>query len=133
MHAYVKQLVKMCLPGIFIVTLLTLSIPAVHGGKVLVFPQEGSHWVNMKVIIEELHSRVCEMIIKMLENKQLMQSIRETKYDLVLTDPLNGGGVVLAHYLNVPLVFNVRWTIGELTRDINKGSQLSPGQSHVME
>lgn len=52
------------------------------------------------------------MIIKMLENKQLMQSIRETKYDLVLTDPANGGGVVLAHYLNVPLVFNVRWTIG---------------------
>uniref|UniRef100_A0AAZ3S1R4 UDP-glucuronosyltransferase n=1 Tax=Oncorhynchus tshawytscha TaxID=74940 RepID=A0AAZ3S1R4_ONCTS len=144
---------KMCLPGIFIVTLLTLSIPAVHGGKVLVFPQDGSHWVNMKVIIEALHSRghsvsvvrpsdswyiketsphyssitidipggdgffeihrkVCEMIIKMLENKQLMQSIRETKYDLVLTDPLNGGGVVLAHYLNVPLVFNVRWTIG---------------------
>ncbi|XP_064815463.1 UDP-glucuronosyltransferase 2B15-like isoform X2 [Oncorhynchus masou masou] len=177
----------MCLPGIFIVTLLTLFIPAVHGGKVLVFPQEGSHWVNMKVIIEALHSRghsvsvvrpsnswyiketslhyssittdipggadeelfrsfvsrliqikregnsawtrfsldmelkdgffeihrkVCEMIIKMLENKQLMQSIKETKYDLVLTDPLNGGGVVLAHYLNVPLVFNVRWTIG---------------------
>ncbi|XP_036819772.1 UDP-glucuronosyltransferase 2C1-like [Oncorhynchus mykiss] len=187
MHAYVKQLVKMCLPGIFIVTLLTLSIPAVHGGKVLVFPQDGSHWVNMKVIIEALHSRghsvsvvrpsdswyiretsphyssitidipggadeeffrsfvsrliqikregnsawtrfsldmelkdgffeihrkVCEMIIHMLENKQLMQSIRETKYDLVLTDPLNGGGIVLAHYLNVPLVFNVRWTIG---------------------
>ncbi|XP_045563925.1 UDP-glucuronosyltransferase 2C1 isoform X3 [Salmo salar] len=176
----------MCLPGIFIVTLLTLSIPAVHGGKVLVYPQDGSHWINMKVIIEALHSRghsvsvvrpsdswyiketsphyssitidipggadeeffssfvsrqiqiqregksawtrfsldmelkdrfsemhrrVCEMVIQMLENKQLMQSIRETKYDLVLTDPANGGGVVLAHYLNVPLVFNVRWTI----------------------
>uniref|UniRef100_A0A673XTM9 UDP glucuronosyltransferase 5 family, polypeptide F1 n=1 Tax=Salmo trutta TaxID=8032 RepID=A0A673XTM9_SALTR len=171
MQVYVNQLVKMSLPGIFIVTMLTLSIPAVHGGKVLVFPQDGSNWVNMKVIIEALHSRghsvsvvrpsdswyiketsphyssitidipggadeeffrsfvsrliqikregkffeihrkVCEMIIKMLENKQLMQSIRETKYDLVLTDPANGGGVVLAHYLNVPLVFNVRWTI----------------------
>ncbi|KAM9817423.1 UDP-glucuronosyltransferase 2B1-like [Neosynchiropus ocellatus] len=27
------------------------------GGKVLVSPVDGSHWVNMKVIIEELHSR----------------------------------------------------------------------------
>ncbi|GLD73309.1 neuroplastin isoform X1 [Lates japonicus] len=27
------------------------------GGKVLVFPHDGSHWVNMKVLVEELHSR----------------------------------------------------------------------------
>ncbi|XP_034151340.1 UDP-glucuronosyltransferase 2A2-like [Esox lucius] len=186
MHDSAKTLVKMGLSTVFIVTLLVLSMTAVHGGKVLVFPQDGSHWVNMKVIIEELHSRghsmsvvrssdswyiketslhynsitvdvpggadeeffrsfvsrqiqiqregnfawtrfsldmelkdrfsemhhkVCEMVIHMLENSTLMESIRETKYDLVLTDPANGGGVVLAHYLNVPLVFNVRWTI----------------------
>ncbi|XP_052453704.1 UDP-glucuronosyltransferase 2A1-like isoform X1 [Carassius gibelio] len=29
----------------------------VFGGKVLVFPLDGSHWVNMKVLIEELHTR----------------------------------------------------------------------------
>uniref|UniRef100_A0A672LJF8 Glucuronosyltransferase n=1 Tax=Sinocyclocheilus grahami TaxID=75366 RepID=A0A672LJF8_SINGR len=29
----------------------------VFGGKVLVYPSDGSHWVNMKVLIEELHTR----------------------------------------------------------------------------
>ncbi|XP_062406367.1 UDP-glucuronosyltransferase 2C1-like isoform X1 [Sardina pilchardus] len=38
-----------------LVLLVTLSMSS--GGKVLVFPVDGSHWVNMKVIIEELHSR----------------------------------------------------------------------------
>ncbi|RVE74691.1 hypothetical protein OJAV_G00025410 [Oryzias javanicus] len=37
--------------------LFCLFAPVVHAGKVLVFPVDGSHWVNMKVIIEELHSR----------------------------------------------------------------------------
>ncbi|KAL1007196.1 hypothetical protein UPYG_G00083320 [Umbra pygmaea] len=186
MHNCVTPVEKMGLSFVFTVSMLALSVPALHGGHVLVFPHDGSHWVNMKVIIEELHSRghsvsvvrpfdswyiketsplyksitidapggadeeffhlfvsrqiqiqrerssawtrfsldmelkerfgemhrkVCNMVIQMLENKQVMQSIRDTKYDLVLTDPSNGGGVVLAHYLNIPLVFNVRWTI----------------------
>ncbi|XP_061670591.1 UDP-glucuronosyltransferase 2A2-like [Syngnathoides biaculeatus] len=34
-----------------------LCVTATYGGKVLVFPVDGSHWVNMKVIIEGLHSR----------------------------------------------------------------------------
>ncbi|XP_046898302.1 UDP-glucuronosyltransferase 2A1-like, partial [Hypomesus transpacificus] len=156
------------------------------GGKVLVFPVDGSHWLNMKVIIEELHSRghtvsvvrpsdswyiketspfytsitldiaggfdedfistfvsqlleiqrggrsawahfklemetmektqemlekTSNMVSHMLENQGLMQSLRDAKYDLFLTDPAMGGGVFLAHSLGLPLVFNVRWTI----------------------
>uniref|UniRef100_A0A3P8VZH1 UDP-glucuronosyltransferase n=1 Tax=Cynoglossus semilaevis TaxID=244447 RepID=A0A3P8VZH1_CYNSE len=163
-----------------------VAISAVSGGKVLVFPHDGSHWVNMKVLVEELHSKghsvtvirvadawyisetsayyeaitldvdagisedffrhfvsevikikrsqgsmwaqlalnmdlkerffefhkkICEVIVYMFENKELMKSIQESKYDLVLTDPANAGGVMLAHYLGLPLVFNVRWTI----------------------
>uniref|UniRef100_A0AAQ6IP30 UDP-glucuronosyltransferase n=1 Tax=Anabas testudineus TaxID=64144 RepID=A0AAQ6IP30_ANATE len=154
--------------------------------KVLVFPVDGSHWINMKVIIEELHSRghqvtvlrpsdtwyikpdsphyktitinssagfdeegfgsfvttlltmrregaslwsrismeyelmiqVYEMNKKLLqtvegmfENIKLMQSLRDAKYDLLLTDPAIGGGVLLGHRLGLPLVFNVRWTV----------------------
>ncbi|KAM9816798.1 UDP-glucuronosyltransferase 2B1-like [Neosynchiropus ocellatus] len=33
------------------------------GGKVLVYPVDGSHWVNMKVIIEELHSRGHQVVV----------------------------------------------------------------------
>uniref|UniRef100_A0A3B3WV47 UDP-glucuronosyltransferase n=1 Tax=Poecilia mexicana TaxID=48701 RepID=A0A3B3WV47_9TELE len=172
-------------------TLLTLAVlvclsSLVNGGKVLVFPVDGSHWVNMNVIIEELHNRghevtvlrpsdawyikpdspdykaitinspagfdrqnfgsyvmktinmrrhgssvwsrisleydllqtfyhlgkqVLQMVENMFEDKALMQSLRDAKYDLVLTDPAIGGGVLLGHRLGLPLVYNVRWTI----------------------
>ncbi|XP_050933021.1 UDP-glucuronosyltransferase 2B17 [Lates calcarifer] len=167
------------------ISLCLLCPTVVHGGKVLVFPVDGSHWVNMKVIIEELHSRghqvsvmrpldswyiketspfytsitldvesgfdeefigtfvaqlleiqregksiwtrwklemeqaekssdlnekTCKMLEQVFENKDLIQSLQDSKYDLVLTDPAIPGGVILAHYLRLPLVFNVRWT-----------------------
>ncbi|KAM9766011.1 UDP-glucuronosyltransferase 2A3-like [Menidia menidia] len=157
----------------------------VYAGKVLVFPVDGSHWVNMKVIVEELHSRghqVCvvrqtdswyiketspyytsitvdvesgfdensialfvgqllkiqregksawmrlklemeqsqkvsefhvkssKIIKTILESKELIQSIKDAKYDLILTDPAIPVGAMVAHYLRLPLVFNVRWT-----------------------
>ncbi|XP_056144836.1 UDP-glucuronosyltransferase 2C1-like [Lampris incognitus] len=164
---------------------LLCSVPRVRGGKVLVFPVDGSHWINMKVIIEELHSRGHEVTVLqpqdswyiktdsphyrtitinsagfdkdvfgsfvtrqlnlrlqgasiwvrmmleyevleqfyelnklmiatiegVFEDAQLMQSFRDANYDLVLTDPAMGGGVLLAHRLGLPLVLNVRWTI----------------------
>ncbi|XP_034042471.1 UDP-glucuronosyltransferase 2C1-like isoform X2 [Thalassophryne amazonica] len=38
--------------------LLMLIIPrSCQGGNILVFPTEGSHWVNMEVLIKALHSR----------------------------------------------------------------------------
>ncbi|XP_042351242.1 UDP-glucuronosyltransferase 2A2-like [Plectropomus leopardus] len=168
---------------------LLCSLPSADGGKVLVVPVDGSHWVNMKVFIHELHSRghsvtvlrpkyswyieaeshlyqsinlgdvtefdpnimsyfttrmlqlrrdvhtsvwayykAWEEVMTMLhgahklvvddmqevfEDAKLMQFFQEAKYDVVLTDPCFGGGVLLAHRLGLPLVFNVRWTIIE--------------------
>jgi len=152
----------------------------------LVFPLDGSHWVNMKVMVEELHVRghdvtvlrpsdtwyikpdsphykaitinpsadfdkeelrshikrrlmtrhqgasfwtrmslefdlmklfyqmhwqAVQMVDEMLENTKLMQSLHDAKYDLVLTDPGVGGGVLFGHRLGLPLVLNARWTI----------------------
>uniref|UniRef100_H2MD37 Uncharacterized protein n=1 Tax=Oryzias latipes TaxID=8090 RepID=H2MD37_ORYLA len=159
-------------------------VSVVHSGKVLVFPVDGSHWVNMRVIIEELHSRghqvtvirhtdswyiketspfytsitvnlkndsknivasfvsknieikrrrnpawlrflqeiehfpqflefhkiTCTTLERIFENQELMQLLKNTNYDLILTDPATPGGAILAHYLKLPLVFNVRWT-----------------------
>ncbi|XP_034042482.1 UDP-glucuronosyltransferase 2A1-like [Thalassophryne amazonica] len=167
-------------------SLVIIVIQTAHGGNVLVFPHDGSHWVNMVVLVEELHSRghnvtvirpldswyidvtspyyntitvdmegggneeffrqfvskviqiklqqgsvwarlaldmelkdkffelhrnVCEVVTYIFENKELMKSFRNTKYDVVLTDPANGGGVMLAYFLGLPLVFNARWTV----------------------
>ncbi|XP_036067077.1 UDP-glucuronosyltransferase 2A2-like isoform X2 [Oryzias melastigma] len=175
----------MALPLTSIICLL-LVVPASQGGRILVFPHDGSHWVNMRILVEELNSRghsltvirtadswyitdtspyysaltidvkgggneeffrhfvsqvikikkskasawaqfslnmelknrfsyfhekVCETIVYMFENTTLMRSLQEAKYDAVLTDPGNGGGVFLAHYLRLPIVFNARWTV----------------------
>ncbi|KAI7793325.1 UDP glucuronosyltransferase 5 family, polypeptide D1 [Triplophysa rosa] len=166
---------------------LALSVFALScsGGKVLVYPVDGSHWVNMKVLIEEMHTRGhsitvirpnsswyiadnspfyssitipdemnefedfwdeylwktlekerghssalsflelqadlfsmlskahhlgCNMLSFILEDKKLVKKLKDERYDLVLTDPAIAGGVVLAHYLKLPLVLNVRWT-----------------------
>ncbi|XP_053182146.1 UDP-glucuronosyltransferase 2B31-like [Scomber japonicus] len=173
-------------PTLLALAVLLCSSLLANGGKVLVFPLDGSHWVNMKILIEELHSRghevtvmhssvswyikaesnhyksitinssngleeedfgsfvdtmlnmqregasiwtrmsveyeimtqfyemhrqMVEMMVDVFENKKLMQSLDDAKYDLVLTDPAIAGGVFLAHRLGLPLVFNARWTI----------------------
>lgn len=157
------------------------------GGKVLVYPIDGSHWLNMKILVEALNSQghqivvlrsstswyvsesspyytsititqeetqnlesqdfmtsflkrsieirrnkgslwafiefyrnlfnmmeenqkiVAKLVISIFENKTLIKELKETGYDLFLTDPAFPGGVLLAHYLQLPLVFNVRW------------------------
>ncbi|XP_029957231.1 UDP-glucuronosyltransferase 2C1-like [Salarias fasciatus] len=158
------------------------------GGNILVFPVDGSHWVNMKVILEELHSRghnltvirasnswyipeqsplytsisvemeesledfievyldeqlraqregasfwtflkltthwmsmfskgqqmFAEAFIKIVEDQKVLQSILDSKYELMLTDPAMASGLYLAKFLKLPVVLNVRWiTSGE--------------------
>lgn len=166
------------------VSLLTSS--RVHGGKVLVFPVDGSHWVNMNLIVQSLHARghevsvvrtatswyvkesaphyrsitvslpeaICieepgffhsflsEMLkiqkeggalsfvrfywkvlaalskihqqaslmgVELLQNKTLLQSLRNAQFDVVLIDPGLPVGLLVAHELKLPTVLNVRW------------------------
>ncbi|CAJ1049063.1 UDP-glucuronosyltransferase 2A3-like isoform X1 [Xyrichtys novacula] len=160
-----------------------------HGGKILVIPLEGSHWVNMDIMIKALHSEghsvdvirtnqswyildgfphyetitvpvveafnhdfiqpvlkkiiniergeesfltfaslqvemfdamfnmhriISKMATSMLKDEDFMDMLRERQYDLVFTDPAWGAGILLAHALKLPLVYNVRWlTSGE--------------------
>lgn len=182
----------MC-PAVSILLLAYFSfLTTVQSGKVLVFPIEGSHWVNMNLMIQGLHARghevtvvrtatswyiketaphytsititlpqamsmekedfyetylkknlairkelgsptavisfIWEMIVEfgqlhqeasvmaeqMLENKALMQKLRDTQYDVALIDPGLPVGVLVAYSLGLPTVFNVRWiTSGE--------------------
>ncbi|XP_067300606.1 UDP-glucuronosyltransferase 2A3-like [Pseudorasbora parva] len=171
--------------GPITLTILLTTVPVVRSGKVLVFPVGGSHWVNMKILVEALHAKghnvtvirmpdslyirefsphytsinlkseggfseellekyaskllgmiredsiwarlklemimwkgflgmievESEMIINMFEDQKLMQSLKDAKYDLILTDPAMFGGVLVGHYLKLPIVYNVRWTV----------------------
>uniref|UniRef100_A0A3P8WZ62 UDP glucuronosyltransferase 5 family, polypeptide D1 n=1 Tax=Cynoglossus semilaevis TaxID=244447 RepID=A0A3P8WZ62_CYNSE len=137
-----------------LISLLDLS-------NILVFPVDGSHWINMKVLLEELHARghnltvirastswyipeespmYSSITINMTEDERfedffdeflreqmrvwsynggsaishfkitnLIETLLDSKYDLVLTDPAIAPGVLLARYLKLPVVLNVRW------------------------
>nr|XP_046254889.1 UDP-glucuronosyltransferase 2A1-like [Scatophagus argus] len=174
---------------LILLSILLLSWRICHGGKILIVPLEGSHWVNMDIMIKTLHSQghtvdvvrtnkswyiqdnsphyktitvpvteafnhdfinpilkkiiaiergestvlsfaslqiemftamfnmhriICKMATNLFKDKELMKSLKKTKYDLVLTDPAWGAGIMLSHALKVPLVYNVRWiTSGE--------------------
>ncbi|KAJ8249050.1 hypothetical protein GJAV_G00230640 [Gymnothorax javanicus] len=176
--------------SIIVIVLLSAStITVCLGGNVLVFPIEGSHWVNMNILLEALHARghnvtivrsdkswyikensphyssitipveetideefigkiirqgmdiqrgkisainfislqmqiframskahhmVSQMIEAIFKDISVTKRMRESQYDVVLTDPCWGGGTLLAKYLDLPLVYNVRWLpIGE--------------------
>lgn len=178
----------MVLHGTLLIAALLWSQTSItSAGNILVYPVDGSHWVNMDIVLRELHNRGhdltvirsstswyisenspyyesitiqvsrahhlekpdlmakfvqrnidihrgegsllslgavqremitllkdshrmnSEMVRMILENKTLVRKLRDTKYDMILTDPGYGGGVVLGSYLGLPMVFNVRW------------------------
>uniref|UniRef100_A0A3B3ZUD5 UDP-glucuronosyltransferase n=1 Tax=Periophthalmus magnuspinnatus TaxID=409849 RepID=A0A3B3ZUD5_9GOBI len=82
-------------------------------------------WANMQMrslMVEQFnifHQQIGDLIIKILEDKDLIQKLRNARYDLFLTDPGHAGGTILAKYLKLPLVNNARWTVqGEAHFDI---------------
>ncbi|XP_032439530.1 UDP-glucuronosyltransferase 2B20-like [Xiphophorus hellerii] len=172
--------------SVFLAVLCCLVLRSSYckGSKILVLPVDGSHWINMKVILEQLHSRGHEItvlhsakswyitnsssiytsihiptvldemdrnfymkmmqdvmdcrghptfirsfcqhkLITMLlkdmhkitsimtnnifEDETLMKTLKDTKFDLMLTDPAFPMGVILGGYLKLPMVCNVRW------------------------
>ncbi|KAM4747515.1 UDP-glucuronosyltransferase 2A2-like [Rhinophrynus dorsalis] len=160
-----------------------------QAGKILVVPVEGSHWINIKILMMELVQRGHELTVirpsnslyidetsedfhvldipmseeqalsreefekyalewifsnafskdsssfsiawdfiqtlqtvtqmatpavtAVFENEKVMEQLRNTGFDLVLADPYNIAGVMLAHYFKLPLVFFGRWMPSE--------------------
>lgn len=179
------------IPGfVLVVFVFLLTSPSVHSGKILVFPLDGSHWINMNLLIQDLHARghevtlvrtatswyikenaphynsititlpeandlekqdffvslLAKMLViqregaspmgfmnfywemltslskihqqssmlaaEMFENKTLMQSLRDAQFDVAILDPGLLAGVLVAHELKLPTVYNVRWITG---------------------
>ncbi|XP_041654367.1 UDP-glucuronosyltransferase 2A1-like [Cheilinus undulatus] len=175
-------------PALMFILLFSAALTfSCDGGKILVYPIDGSHWLNMKILVEALHSRgheitvirsstswyiaesspyyrsitipqeqtqniesqshmssflqrsldirrrggtfwallefyknlfdllgenhlgTAQVAVSIFENKTLIKVLKKTGYEVCLTDPVFPGGVLVAHYLNLPMVFNVRW------------------------
>ncbi|KAL2079050.1 hypothetical protein ACEWY4_024794 [Coilia grayii] len=65
--------------------------------------------LDMGKIISEGFKSITRTIELMFEDQVFMSMMRDTKFDLVLTDPGLPTGFFLAHYLQLPMVYNVRW------------------------
>ncbi|XP_029980474.1 UDP-glucuronosyltransferase-like [Sphaeramia orbicularis] len=51
-----------------------LSAEPVQGGKILVMPVDGSHWLSMKILVKELSLRGHEVVVLVPESSLLIQS-----------------------------------------------------------
>ncbi|XP_073701512.1 LOW QUALITY PROTEIN: UDP-glucuronosyltransferase-like [Garra rufa] len=175
----VKRMVRtLTVPALGLLALLCLfSSEPVQAGKVLVVPVDGSHWLSMKILVEELSQKGHEMVVLvpetsiligksdyyttksfrapftladlkanldkieknalekppkltdivktvgnlveflnmhvkacewMLYDESLMKSLRETGFDVVLTDPFLPCGSIIADSLSIPTVYFLR-------------------------
>ncbi|XP_060709181.1 UDP-glucuronosyltransferase 2A2-like [Hemiscyllium ocellatum] len=197
-----------------ILTIIILFCPVTHGIDILVVPVDGSHWINMRTLTEELrlhghnitvlhfstawyikemsdvyqsvviHLREClsqketeslvqayiqktlsalkngltpwafvqlryqlwstlysyhrcaaELITAIFNNETVLRQLEDAKFDLVLTDPALGTGPMLAYYLKIPLVHNVRWFMSGEAHFLSAPSPLSyipvPGSQYT--
>uniref|UniRef100_A0A8C1TWQ3 glucuronosyltransferase n=3 Tax=Cyprinus carpio TaxID=7962 RepID=A0A8C1TWQ3_CYPCA len=175
----VRRMVRaLTVPALGLLALLCLfSSEPVRAGKVLVAPVDGSHWLSMKILVEELSRRGHEMVVLvpetsvligksdnyttksfrvpytladlkanldnieknafekppnlsdivenvgnliqflnmqvkacewLLYDETLMKSLRETGFDVVLTDPFLPCGTIIADSFLIPAVYFLR-------------------------
>ncbi|XP_051010246.1 UDP-glucuronosyltransferase 1A3 isoform X5 [Acomys russatus] len=55
--------ILVCLQKLSGLLLLLCALPSTQGGKVLVFPVEGSHWLSMRNVVRELHARGHQTVV----------------------------------------------------------------------
>ncbi|XP_061577583.1 UDP-glucuronosyltransferase 2C1-like [Cololabis saira] len=60
---YLMTIMKKSRLLLFIFMLVFMQPSGTSGGRILVFPLDGSHWINMKVLIKELHARGHEITV----------------------------------------------------------------------
>lgn len=63
---------------------LLLSPMCVFGGKVLIWPGEFSHWINMKSIVEELSRRGHEITVITNSASPFVGNSAGSKYNFVI-------------------------------------------------
>ncbi|XP_068602793.1 UDP-glucuronosyltransferase-like [Brachionichthys hirsutus] len=65
---------RVCFPTLGLVAwLCCLSLGPVQGAKVLVLPVDGSHWLSMKILVEELSHRGHDVLVLVPETSMLMK------------------------------------------------------------
>ncbi|XP_072512918.1 UDP-glucuronosyltransferase 2C1-like isoform X2 [Salminus brasiliensis] len=88
-----------------------------HVNRFLEIWREGSIFARLILEIEmwertwKMFEKEKEIVMSIVEDKALVQSLKDAKYDLCLIDPVLISGLIIGHFLKLPLVFNARWTV----------------------
>ncbi|KAL1007195.1 hypothetical protein UPYG_G00083310, partial [Umbra pygmaea] len=73
------------------------------------------NFINLQIelfsAMSKVHKYNCDMATALLNNKDLVKHINDSHFDLLLTDPAWGVGILMAHHFQLPLVYNVRWVM----------------------
>ncbi|XP_054642946.1 UDP-glucuronosyltransferase-like [Dunckerocampus dactyliophorus] len=75
-------------PALGLLAWMCCSLGSIEGGKVLVIPVDGSHWLSMKILVKELINRGHEMVVLVPESSLLMnasESYRTQHYKVPYT------------------------------------------------
>lgn len=72
-----------------------------------------------------IHQTWADVLCQVFDDEKMIKSLVDSKYDLVLTDPAIPHGVILAKYLKLPLVLNVRWVMSADGQSVIAPSPLS--------
>ncbi|XP_039867368.1 UDP-glucuronosyltransferase 2C1-like isoform X2 [Simochromis diagramma] len=106
----ITVLVENLLDQKFITRLVSDSIQFERGALPLTsFLQMSGGMISL---ILDVHKAVANFVSAILDDNDLIRKLKDSKFDLLLADPCWGGGVIVAKYLNLPLVYNVRWVLG---------------------
>lgn len=62
--------------------LCCLNLESVQGGKVLVLPVDGSHWLSMKILVKELIQRGHDVLVLVPETSLLIKSSENYKTEI---------------------------------------------------
>lgn len=62
--------------------LCCLSLGPVQGGKVLVMPVDGSHWLSMKILVKELARRGHEAVVLVPDSSLLIQGSKDYRTEV---------------------------------------------------
>ncbi|MBN3286148.1 UD2A2 glucuronosyltransferase, partial [Polyodon spathula] len=90
--------------------LLLLTLPSCQGGKILVFPVDGSHWVNMNILLRELHSRGHEITVLRYSNSWYIkeQATHYTSLTIPVPDASLEGQDIFTGFLSRMLDIQMR-------------------------
>nr|XP_057937451.1 UDP-glucuronosyltransferase-like isoform X1 [Doryrhamphus excisus] len=75
-------------PAVGLLAWMCCSLEPVEGGKVLVIPVDGSHWLSMKILVKELTHRGHDVVVVVPESSLLMnasESYRTQHYKVPYT------------------------------------------------